>query len=77
MVVQFLPLMIVGVAFILMVLWNRTINRNTIGYQCSNCGEIFTIDPLTATIAPHSFGKKYVRCPHCGQMSWAVPVPKQ
>ncbi len=45
-------------------------------YQCGNCGNAFSLRPLTATLAPHWMGQKWVRCPSCGARSWAAPVPK-
>lgn len=46
-------------------------------WQCGNCGHIFSLSPIAATLMPHSFGgRKLVRCPNCGALGWASPVPK-
>ena len=47
-------------------------------YLCGDCGQTFSLTPLTASLAPHRFGgRKWVRCPHCGVRSWVSMVPKQ
>ncbi len=39
-------------------------------YKCEKCGEKF-IPTLTAyLLAPHTFQKRYLKCPHCGKKSW-------
>ncbi len=39
-------------------------------YQCEKCGEKF-VPTLTAYIlAPHTFKKRYLKCPHCSKKSW-------
>lgn len=43
-------------------------------YTCESCGNVFSLPPLTASLAPHRMGQKWVRCPRCGVRSWATPV---
>jgi DNA-directed RNA polymerase subunit RPC12/RpoP len=44
-------------------------------YRCMNCGNIFRLSPLLATISPHRLGgRKYTSCPLCGARSWVTPV---
>ena len=39
-------------------------------YKCKECGEKF-VPTLTAyLLAPHTFKKRYLKCPHCGKKSW-------
>ena len=39
-------------------------------YKCKKCGEKF-VPTLTAyLLAPHTFEKRYLKCPHCGKKSW-------
>jgi DNA-directed RNA polymerase subunit RPC12/RpoP len=40
-------------------------------YRCENCGNVFSLSPLTASVAAHRMGQKWVRCPGCGVRSWA------
>ena len=45
-------------------------------YQCDECGEKISLSVWAGALAPHSMGKKWVKCPKCGRMGWATPVPK-
>lgn len=39
-------------------------------YKCEVCGEKF-VPTLTAYfLAPHTFKRRYLKCPHCGKKSW-------
>ena len=39
-------------------------------YKCEKCGEKF-VPTLTAyLLAPHTFRRRYLKCPHCGKKSW-------
>lgn len=39
-------------------------------YKCENCGEKF-VPTLTAyLLSPHTFKKRYLKCPRCGKKSW-------
>ena len=47
-------------------------------YQCTNCGQTFSLTPLLASVTPHRFGgSKFAKCPYCGVRSWVSPVPKR
>ncbi len=65
-----LPVIIV-IAFI----WQRWMNRH-FDYQCENCRAVFPLPIWQGVFAPHAMGRKLVRCPNCGQMSWVSPVNK-
>ena len=39
-------------------------------YKCEKCGEKF-VPTLTAYLfAPHTFKRRYLKCPHCGKKGW-------
>jgi DNA-directed RNA polymerase subunit RPC12/RpoP len=68
-------IVIAAVVILVVLLQNwRTANYD---YQCGKCGERFSLSTLKAIIALHSMGSKLVRCPKCGKMTWAKPVPKE
>jgi DNA-directed RNA polymerase subunit RPC12/RpoP len=51
------------------------------GYRCGNCGKEFEISWHANFYSPHigfsaRSAKKYVKCPHCGQWSWATVLKK-
>jgi len=75
MITQYLPLIVVLLALVVVTLIQRGLVSNY-DYQCANCQEVFSITLLQAMLFPHSFGKKLVRCPNCGKVTWAVRVPK-
>jgi DNA-directed RNA polymerase subunit RPC12/RpoP len=71
------PVILVAVAFTAQFMFQRVMTSRY-DYLCGNCGQTFSLTPLTASIAPHRFGgSKFVKCPHCGARSWVSPVPKQ
>jgi hypothetical protein len=47
---------------------------SNLDYECSNCGGYIYLTPWQAMFSIHSMGRKWVRCPHCGEMTWAVPI---
>lgn len=70
------PLLVVLVVLVLSHFWNRGLVARY-DYRCDQCDSTFSLSPWVATIAPHRFGGlKYVKCPRCGQYSWAEPVEK-
>ncbi len=73
--IKLFPLIVVAVAAILGLSWQNLINRNY-DYQCQNCGAVFSLSTFQAFVLPHMMGRKLVRCPVCGQMTWAERVPK-
>jgi DNA-directed RNA polymerase subunit RPC12/RpoP len=46
-------------------------------FECRNCGHRITPSPVMAALAPHSFGKKLLKCPECGSVTWTQRVPKE
>ncbi len=70
-----LPVVLIAVAFAGSYVVQRG-RASQYNYRCDNCGNVFSLSPLTATVAPHRMGQKRVRCPSCGARSWATPVPK-
>ncbi len=75
MFVQLIPLIVISMVAIFGFFWLRWVILNY-DYQCANCGAVFSIPVIQALIVSHSFGKKWVQCPNCGQTTWANPVPK-
>ncbi len=62
----------IAVAVILLMAMSRSVQ-----YQCDNCGGIFSLSPFIAVAAPHMMGKKFVRCPRCGIVSWVSPMHRE
>lgn len=69
-----LILMVVIVIFAIKMLNWRIRNFD---YQCEICGAIFNLPFSLAVMSLHMMGRKYVKCPHCGQWSWVSPIPKE
>lgn len=72
-IAQLIVMGILVVFLVKMLNW-RVRNFN---YQCQICGAIFTIPLSVEIISFHIMGRKYVKCPHCGQWSWVTPIPKE
>lgn len=71
------PVIVIGAAFAAQFIFQQVLTSKY-DYQCGNCGRTFSLTPLAASIAPHRFGgSKLVKCPHCGDRTWASPVPKE
>lgn len=70
------PLVAIAVGFL--INWSLQRNRSArYDYRCENCGQIFSLSPLTGAVSPHRFGgQKWIRCPACGSFSWVTPMPK-
>jgi DNA-directed RNA polymerase subunit RPC12/RpoP len=70
------PLLVIAVGFLVNYALQR--NRSTLyNYRCENCGQIFSLSPLTGAVSPHRIGgRKWIRCPGCRSFSWATPIPK-
>ncbi len=62
----------IAVAVVLLMATSRSVK-----YQCENCGGIFGLSPFFAIAAPHMMGKKFVRCPRCGIVSWVSPMHRE
>ncbi len=71
-----LSIIVIAAVTLLAVVWARWTNSH-FDYQCPNCGEIFSLSVLQAMAVPHMSGRKLVRCPNCGRVSWATPVAKR
>jgi len=39
-------------------------------YTCEKCGEKFVPSLKAYILAPHTFKRRYLKCPHCGKKSW-------
>jgi len=72
---QLLQLIIPGLVLILYAFWQSWLTSN-FDYQCANCGAVFGLPTWQAMIAPHAMWRKLVRCPNCGQVTWAGLVRK-
>lgn len=71
-----IALVVIAAGFIINYLFQRG-RSNQYDYCCGQCEETFSLSPLTGAFAPHRMGgRKWVRCPHCGALSWATPIPK-
>jgi DNA-directed RNA polymerase subunit RPC12/RpoP len=57
-------------ALFLLVRWHA----RTTAYRCAKCAGEFGIEPLTDFISPHFFDRKYLRCPECGEKTWAKEI---
>lgn len=72
-----IPVVVIGVGFVAQFIFQQGITSRY-DYQCDNCGQTFSLTPLTASVTPHRFGgSKFAKCPYCGVRSWVSPVPKQ
>ena len=45
-------------------------------FKCSKCGKEFKINYIKwiFTTLFHWFGKRYTKCPHCGEKSYMKPI---
>ena len=66
-----LPLVLILAAVVFQITRNKSRN-----YRCDKCGKEFPLSSTEAILAPHSFGKKLVKCPQCGGSGWVTPVSK-
>ncbi len=60
------------VVLVVLVIWHS----RAFGYRCESCGTQFSATPLQDFLAPHYAGKKYLRCPGCGQKEWAKVIAR-
>ena len=70
---HYLPYIILPFTLTFAVLIQWVVVRNY-SYQCANCGHVFNLSLSQGVFAPQTLGKKRVRCPNCGQVTWAVRV---
>lgn len=75
MLTEMLPVVLIAAGFAAQYVVQRGRTRQY-DYRCGNCGNVFSLSPLAASLAPHRMGQKWVRCPRCGVRSWATPVAK-
>jgi DNA-directed RNA polymerase subunit RPC12/RpoP len=68
-------LICIGVMAIILK-WLRTSGWliSNLDYVCSKCGGYIYLPTWQAVTSFHFMGRKWVRCPHCGQMTWAIPI---
>ena len=43
-------------------------------YECGECGHKYTPEFKSVTIAMHLGRTRYMKCPHCGKISWQKKV---
>jgi DNA-directed RNA polymerase subunit RPC12/RpoP len=67
----FLAVVVVGLYLVLS--WHT----GKYAYICKACGETFAITLLQNLLAPHTFTTQYLRCPKCGQRTWATGVIRE
>ena len=66
---------VIVVGVMALVQWNLS---KDFDYTCDACGFRFSPPPLLLAVTPHRFGgTKLLRCPRCGEVTWAVPVRKR
>jgi DNA-directed RNA polymerase subunit RPC12/RpoP len=69
------PIFLVIIVTLIVAAWQDWMNH-TFNYQCGNCGEVFGLSLLGGMLSPHMRGRKLIRCPNCGKISWSTPVHK-
>ena len=57
-----------GGSLLLLVRWHA---RRT-AYRCAACGQTFAIPMLADLASMHCLRRKYLRCPACGERTWAA-----
>lgn len=66
----FVFIVVVVVGLYLVLSWHTA----KYAYVCKACGEKFSITLLQNMVAPHTLSTQYLRCPKCGQRTWATGV---
>ncbi len=64
---------LIVVGGLLLLLWWQT---RSFGYRCANCGNEFAISILANFTAVNGGAKRYVKCPACGERSWATVLKR-
>lgn len=72
-IAPFIIMVLVAIFALMMINWRA----RHFDYQCEICGAIFSLPFSAAITSIHMMGRKYVKCPNCGQWCWANPVPKE
>lgn len=68
-----LRLIMIGIALIVMISNIAVILLVAVSteiYECEKCGEKFVPTLSAYLLAPHTFTKRYLKCPHCGKKRW-------
>ncbi len=68
-----LKLVVIGIALIVVIADVSVILLVAISteiYKCEECGEQFVPTLKAYILAPHTFKRRYLKCPHCGKKSW-------
>ncbi len=68
-----LRLVMIGIALIIIfsnILVILLVAVSTEIYTCENCKEKFVPTFSHYLLAPHTFKRRYLKCPHCGKKSW-------
>jgi DNA-directed RNA polymerase subunit RPC12/RpoP len=69
------PIIVVVGILILTIIVQAVVSKN-FNYKCGNCGNEFSISPVTGVLTPHNMGRKLLKCPSCGKITWARRVRK-
>ncbi len=72
MIYYIIPLVLTLIIFNSLYLWNQYFD-----YQCDKCGHLFSLQLLISIVSPIFIFRKLVRCPIFGEITFAVPVPKE
>lgn len=64
------------VVFVLMgaLIWWHAENT---AYRCGQCGHEFVVSMLKDAFSPHMWESKYLKCPACGERSWAKGLVRE
>ena len=68
-----LRLVMIGIALIVIISNIAVILLVAISteiYKCENCGEKFVPTLSAYLLAPHTFTRRYLKCPHCDKKCW-------
>jgi hypothetical protein len=69
------PLIIIPIVIVVVIITQYALLRKY-DFKCGNCGHVFSPSFMAVLLTPHSFGRKRLRCPACGKVTWATRVPK-
>ncbi len=72
-----LPVIVVVGALLVSFLVQKRLSSHY-DYRCEGCGHTFSLSPVAMVVAPHRIGgRKWVKCPSCGRLSWVTPVSRE
>ena len=69
------PFLVIPLVFVAVIFVQWTLSKDY-DFQCANCGHKFSPSLPLLILAPHNLGKKLLKCPACGHITWTKRVPK-